>query len=84
MTVRELIDRLECFDDDTKVVIGMKQKYGSDFAMNISIEYDVDEYGIRAYYGDDYKAVVITEGSQIGVVDYEGYYDDNEDFEDEE
>lgn len=73
MTVRELIDRLECFDDDTEVVIGMKQKYGSDFAMNI--DYDIDEYGIRTFYGNDYKAVVITEVDQIGVVDYEGDYD---------
>ncbi len=35
MTVRELIDQLEAFDDDMDVVIGMQQTYGSNFAMEI-------------------------------------------------
>lgn len=78
MTVRELIDILESYDDDMEVIIGMRQTYGTDFAMEIN--YDVEERKIRAFYGKDYKAVVITEGSQCGAV---AYNDDDED-EDEE
>ena len=77
MKVRDLIDILETYDDDMDVIIGMKQKYGSDFAMDI--EFDIEEHNIHAFYGNDYKAVVITEGSQCGVVDY-----NDEDEEDEE
>lgn len=76
MTVRELIDMLENFDDDMEVRIGMQQTYGTDFAMSIR---DVEEYNIVAFYGNDYKAVVITEGGQCGAVDYDGEHDDWED-----
>lgn len=69
MTVRELIEILEEFDEDMEVRIGMVQKYGCDFAMDI-ID-DVAEYKINTFYGDNFKAVVITEGEQIGVVDYD-------------
>ena len=78
MTVRDLIEMLEEFDEDMEVCIGMIQNYGSNFAMNICE--DVAEYKIRAFYGADYKAVVITEGEQVGAVNYDG--DDEE--EDEE
>lgn len=78
MTVRDLIDILKTYDDDMEVMIGMKQTYGSDFAMDI--EYDIGEHHIHAFYGEDYKAVVITEGSQCGVVDY----DDEEDYDEED
>lgn len=74
MTVRDLIEILEEFDEDMEVRIGMIQKYGSNFAMNIRD--DIAEHNIKSYYGDDFKAVVLTEGSQIGVVDYE----DEEDY----
>jgi hypothetical protein len=73
MTVRELIEALECFDDDMKVVIGMQQRYGTDFAMDIR---DVEEYKVLSFYDEDYKAVVITEGEQDGSVDYSGECDD--------
>lgn len=73
MTVRELIDMLENFDDDMEVRIGMTQNYGTDFAMSIR---DVEEYNVNAFYGKDYKAVVITEGGQCGSVDYDGEHDD--------
>ena len=73
MKVRDLIEILETYDEDMEVKIGMRQTYGSDFAMNV--EYDIEERTIRAFYENDYKAVVITEGSQCGVVDY----DDEED-----
>ena len=68
MTVRGLIKILECFDEDMEVRIGMKQKYGTDFAMRIE---DVEEYNVRSFYGADYEAVVITEGEQCGAVDYD-------------
>lgn len=74
MKVRDLIEELQNFDDDAEVIIGMRQTYGSDFAMDI--EYDIEEHKIMAFYGEDYKAVVITEGSQCGVVDYDDEYDD--------
>lgn len=79
MTVRELIDELENYDEDTEVRIGMIQNYGSNFAMNIMC--NVEEHTIRSFYGDDYKAVVLTEGNQVGTVDY---FDDEEDEEEEE
>lgn len=70
MTVRELIESLKDFDGDMQVRIGMEQKYGSDFAMHIVD--DIDEFNINSFYGNDYRAVVITEGSQCGTVDYYG------------
>lgn len=73
MTVRELIDILENFDEDMEIRIGMKQNYGTDFAMEIT--HDIEEYGINSFYGNDYKAVVITEGRQIGSVNYDEDWD---------
>lgn len=70
MTVRELIEKLERFDGGMQVRIGMEQKYSSDFAMHIVD--DVDEFNINSFYGNDYRAVVLTEGSQCGTVDYYG------------
>ena len=74
MTVRELIEALENFDENMEVRIGMKQTYGTDFAMEISDE--IEDYPIIAFYGKDYKAVVITEDSQCGAVDYDGEHED--------
>ena len=68
MTVRDLINELENFDEDMEVVIGMEQNYGSDFAMGIA---EVDEYNISNWYKEDCRAVVITEGRQRGCVNYE-------------
>jgi hypothetical protein len=76
MTVRDLIEELEQFDEDMEVRIGMIQNYGSNFAMNI-ID-NIAEHNIRAFYGDDFKAVVLTEGNQVGTVDYD---DDDEEEE---
>lgn len=75
MTVRELIEKLECFDGNMQVRIGMEQRYGSNFAMHIVT--DIDEFNIESFYGNDYRAVVLTEGSQCGIVDY---YEDGEEF----
>ena len=85
MTVRDLIDMLEEFDEDMEVRIGMIQNYGSNFAMNI-ID-DVAVHKIRTFYGNDFRAVVLTEGNQIGTVDYDSDdedYDDEDEYEDEE
>ena len=76
MTVRDLIDALEQFDDDMEVRIGMIQNYGSNFAMNIMDEIAI--HNISSFYGEDIKAVVLTEGEQVGTVDYDD--DDEEDW----
>jgi hypothetical protein len=76
MTVGALISALENFDENTPVRIGMIQNFGSNFAMNI-ID-DIEEHTIEPFYGKDYKAVILTEGNQIGVVDY------NDEIEDED
>lgn len=76
MTVRELIEALENFDEDMEVRIGMRQKYGTDFAMRIAD--DIEEYEINSFWGKDYKAVVITEGSQCGSVEYDEDYRDDD------
>lgn len=68
MKVRDLINELERFDEDMDICIGMIQNYGSNFAMNI-ID-NIAEHTINSFYGDDFKAVVITEGNQVGVVNY--------------
>ena len=85
MTVRDLIEMLEEFDEDMEVCIGMIQNYGSNFAMNIVD--DVAEHKIRTFYSNDFRAVVLTEGHQIGTVDYDDddeEYDYEDDYEDEE
>ena len=69
MTVRDLIEMLEEFDGDMEVRIGMIQNYGSNFAMNIVD--DIAEHNIRTFDGEDFKAVILTEGEQIGTVDYD-------------
>lgn len=68
MTVRELINWLEEFDEDAEVVIGIQQTYGTDFAIEIE---DISNENVNLFYGDsEDKFVVITEGSQIGSVSY--------------
>ena len=69
MTVRDLIDALEEFDEDMEVRIGMIQRYGSNFALSICE--NVEEHTIKSWYDGNYKAVVLTEGKQIGTVDYD-------------
>lgn len=76
MTVSELIEVLEEFDGDMEVRIGMIQNYGSNFAMNIVEE--IEEHSINSFYGDNFKAVVITEGNQIGTVNYDDEEEDDE------
>lgn len=73
MKVRDLIDALEQFDEDMEVRIGMIQRYGSNFAMDIVDEIAI--HNINSFYGEDINAVVLTEGRQVGTVDYD---DDDE------
>ena len=68
MTVAELKNWLDDFDDDAEVCIGMYQRCGSNFAMNIN---EVAEYEINPFYDDSCKMVVIVEGSQMGTVDFD-------------
>ena len=68
MTVKDLISILKTYDEDLEVRIGMKQTYGSNFAMRID---EVGEYAIDSFYGGNYTAVVITEYDQCGVVEYD-------------
>ena len=67
MTVGELKQILEDYDEDLQVCIGMIQNYGSNFAMEIdTVDYqNVDDWE----YGEEDK-LVLTEGSQIGIVLY--------------
>lgn len=76
MTVKDLINELKNFEEDMPVRIGMIQNYGSNFAMNI-ID-DIEEHTIETFYGKNYKAVILTEGNQIGVVSYDN--DEEEDY----
>ena len=84
MTVGELIEWLNEFDENTEVVIGMRQKFGSDFMHEIL---NATEERIEPWYGEATNAIVITEGDQIGVVRYdyeEDEYNWDDDFDDED
>lgn len=73
MTVGELINWLSDFDEDVEVVIGMRQRYGTDFAMDIQ---SVSTETVDVWEDGESTKVVITEGNQIGGVYYDG--EDNE------
>lgn len=75
MKVKTLINWLQDYDEDTEVMIGMYQRYGSDFAYNIDqIE---DDKGFRSFYGEDKEDVIfLIEGEQVGAIA------DKEDLED--
>ena len=67
MTVRELKSILEDYDEDLPVCIGMVQTHGSNFATELD---GVDEFTVDDWeYGEE-KKVVLTQGSQIGIVNY--------------
>ena len=77
MTVGNLKAILDCYDDKQKIVIGEYQSYGSNFVYNICE--DVEENGVRKFYGKDIKdgVVMLIMGSQIGVI--KDPYDNDED-----
>lgn len=67
MTVGKLKAVLEDYDEDLPVCIGMIQTYGSNFATELD---DIDELTVDDWeYGEE-KKVVLTQGSQIGIVEY--------------
>ena len=67
MTVGELKTALEDYDEDLPVCVGMIQTYGSNFATELD---DIDELTVDDWeYGEE-KKVVLTQGSQIGIVEY--------------
>lgn len=74
-TVGDLIAMLQDFDEDMPVRIGMVQRYGTNFVYDVD---EVEENGVEAFYGDDYKAVMIMMGSQLGAINF------NNDCEDED
>ena len=77
MTVKRLIRILEGYDEDTKVFIGIRQSFGSDFVYSIN-DFE-DGLRVNMFYGHDVKnALCILEGDQIGVMC------DDEDFDDED
>lgn len=70
MTVGELKNILEDYDEDLPVCVGMIQTYGSNFATQLD---DIDELTVDDWeYGEE-KKVVLTQGSQIGIVEYGEY-----------
>lgn len=68
MTVSEVINWLEDFDSDMEIVIGQRQKYGTDFAYEIR---SVEEQIYEGFWGGLSKVVSINMGKQIGTIDYD-------------
>ncbi len=69
MTVRDLIDELENYDEDMEVCIGMYQRYGSDLTYDICDELEVN--GINKFYEEDIdEAVMLIMGTQMGIIKY--------------
>lgn len=62
MTVRELINELENYDDNMKVVT--KNENGGGYVDCVSSSYTIE---VRTFYGNDYEAVVLV-GGQVGMV----------------
>ena len=68
ITVGELKNILEDYDEDLPVCIRVIQTYGSSFVTGLD---DVDDFTVDDWeYGEE-KKVFLTEGSQIGIVNYE-------------
>ena len=66
MTVGELIEKLEDFEEDREVAIGMFQRYGSNFVNEI---YDVDSYTVDDWEVEERcNEVLIIQGGQIGTI----------------
>ena len=62
MTVRELIEELECYNDDMEVVM---KPSNSTYVDGIN-EPKVKE--LRAFFGEDRKVLVLTSSGQEGAV----------------
>ena len=68
MTVKELKDQLNAFDDNMEVVIGKRQVLETNFANEI--RGCLVECYLTTSNGKNYRTVAITEGIPIGEVDY--------------
>ena len=64
MTIRELKEILEDFRDDDIVVFKPER---SDYVEDFSNE-AYENYEVRAFYGDNYNAVVLCSGGQTGAI----------------
>ena len=62
MTVRELIEELECFDEDMEVVM---QPSNSMYVDGIN---GANTKELRSFYGDNREVLVITSSGQEGAV----------------
>ena len=62
MTVRDLIDELECFGDDMEVVIQPSNSMYVDGINGANIK------ELRSFYGEDRNVLVICSSGQIGAV----------------
>ena len=62
MTVKELRNELENYDDDMKVVC--KNENGGGYVDCVS---DLYTKAVRTFFGDDYRAVVLA-GGQVGMI----------------
>ena len=62
MTVRELIEELECFDEDMEVVMRPSNSMYVDGINGASTE------ELRAFYGDNKEVLVSTSSGQEGAV----------------
>lgn len=62
MTVRELKELLENYDDNEEIVVSDGGTY----------LYDISKikkgYGVRAFWGNDYKALVLVARDQVGAM----------------
>ena len=68
MTVRELINELENYNDDTPVIIGEQQSYGSDWAYRIS---EISDLTYEDFdYDEEIDCVVLKMGRQTGTVNF--------------
>lgn len=66
MTVGELKEILEDYDENQEVCIGMYQIYGSNFTYDIN---DIEVNDLDSFYGDNKENVVmLIEGEQSGTI----------------
>ena len=68
MTVRELIETLEDYDEEMEVCIGMIQNYGSNFAYSVC---ETEAYDVNDFDKGTSEMLVLTMGRQFGKVRYE-------------
>ena len=62
MTIRQLINELECFDDDMEVVMG------STNSMYVNSIRCATTKELAAFYGEDREVVVLKADNQIGAI----------------